>query len=81
MEICRTPFPLFKNYYLALTLIKSNRPMISTLKKIEHIGTNRTGICISYSNVHNLHHSFASNLIEAGTDNPLHPATAWPLKY
>jgi len=69
-------FPLFKNYYLAITLLKSNRPMISTFKKIVHKGTNRTGICFSYSNVQNLRHLFASQLIEAGTDNPLHPATA-----
>ena len=74
-------FPLFKNYYLAITLLKSNRPMISTFKKVEHKGINRTGICFPYSNVHNLLHSFASHLIEAGTDNPLHPATAKPLKY
>ena len=66
-------FPIFKNYYLAIKLLKSNQPMISTLKKIEHKGANRIGVCFPCSNVQNLRHSFAAHLIEVGTDNPPHP--------
>jgi len=67
-------FPIIKNYYLAINLIKSNQPMISTLKKIELKGANRIGVCFPCSNVQNLRHSFAARLIEVGTDNPPHPA-------
>jgi len=42
--------------------------MILTLKKIQHKGVDRIGICFPYSSLYNLHYSFATNLIETGTD-------------
>jgi site-specific recombinase XerD len=42
--------------------------MILTLKKIQHKGADRIGICFPYYSLHNLLHSIATHLIETCTD-------------